>query len=107
MARIIDIPNELVVAFGTVNAVTAIGVSGSYPGQQYYQHGEAGQGFRRNIWTWTGTEWWCMPVTPILGTGNPNGIVTPDAITQQFLATDTGLFYVATGITNNDWKLTN
>lgn len=109
MARTINIPREFGVEFGASNAVTAVGATGSYNGQQYFQIGGLSQGFRRNIWIWdaTGAAWLCMPIAPIQGTGNPNGLVTPDCENQEFLATDTGNLYIATGTTNSDWLLTN
>jgi hypothetical protein len=106
MARITDDPNDLVTAFGSVSAPTAIG-DGLFPGQKYFQIGKETEGFRCSIWTWNGTAWECMPTTPILGTGDPNGTIIPDAIGQSFFATDTQNHYFATGLTNNDWMLTN
>lgn len=109
MAQTINIPREFVVEFGASNAATAVGATGSYNGQAYYQIGGASQGYRCNIWIWdtTAAAWSCMPIAPIQGSGNPNGIVTPDSYGQRFLATDSGNYYVATGLTNNDWTLTN
>lgn len=109
MVSVLDIPNQLTVSYGAPNAVTTIGATGDYEGQHYYQIGGATQGYRRNIWVWDATTgaWLCMPISPILGTGNPNGSVIPDTETQQFLSTDTGNFYVATGVTSSDWTLTN
>jgi len=108
MARTIDIPREFVIESGISNAQTAIG-DGLYNGQPYYQLGGVSQGFRFVLWIWNGTleAWQAVPISPIQGTGNPNGIVTPDAINQSFIDSVTGNFYVATGVTNNDWTLTN
>lgn len=109
MALVTGIPEQLTVSYGASNAVAAIGVSGSYDGQTHYQIGGVSQGFRRNIWIWNAdtVAWLCMPISPIQGTGNPNGSVTPDAENQMFYATDTGILYIATGITSSDWGLTN
>ena len=99
--------NENVASYGAGNAATAIGASGSFDGQLYLQIGEASQGYRKNIWLWDdgAGAWLCVPCSPILGTGNPNGSEAPDAIGQVFKATDTGNTYPATGLTVNDWSL--
>jgi len=109
MTSILTIPGQLTHLYGATNAATAVGATGDYDGQVYFQVGSATQGYRRNIWIWDegAAVWECLPLSPILGTGDPNGSVTPDAETQRFCATDTGNLYVATGVTSSDWLLTN
>jgi len=109
MVLITNIPSQLIRQYGPTNAATAIGATGSYDGQTYFQIGGNTQGYRRNIWVWNGggSAWDCMPMAPIQGTGNPNGAVTPDCEGQLFFDTATGNLYLSTGITNNDWSLTN
>lgn len=77
-------------------------VDGLYDGQLHFEES-------KNIWLWLAatTEWICFPCAVVLGTGDPNGAVTPQALGQSFLAQDTGNLYISTGLTNNDWLLTN
>ncbi len=99
---------ENTVPYGTTNAATVIG-NGSFDGQIYLQIGAVTQGYRRNLWLWDAAldAWQCVPLSEIYGTGNPNGAITPDALMQKFFASDTSNLWIATGLTNNDWSLTN
>jgi hypothetical protein len=95
--------NEAAIPYGAANAQTTVG-SGSFNGQIYLQIGGASQGYRRSLWLWNGSSWVCVPLSPILGSGNPVGTVTPDAIGQDFKSTTTGQSYTSTGVTQNDWS---
>jgi hypothetical protein len=45
---------------------------------------QIGPNGRSVLWQWSGSEWQGRGLTPIIGSGNPQGIVPSDCIYQEF-----------------------
>ena len=94
--------SNLTVASG-VNKPAVAG-NGSFVGQIYIQENQASAPFEKSVWRWDGGTWQWISGSILVGSGTPVGTIDPDGIGQGYKDQNSGLFYVATGLTNNDWS---